>query len=165
MVSGRKAVIFCPSACDSTRYAGRIILSNQTVRIRGRFGWRTPQPGMPRKSGTVERICKILSRTWRTKPAAASFIGPRTILFLPANKMAGCIFMLCRLPAARQNFSLREIAKSEQWSFPADQHAVIFNSNCQDTDRRHIWSVDLNGSGPVQWTQRRRNRVEPGRYE
>jgi len=42
--------------------------------------------------------------------------------------------------------------EAEQWSFPADQHAVIFNSNCQDTDRRHIWSVDLNGSGPVQWT-------------
>jgi dipeptidyl aminopeptidase/acylaminoacyl peptidase len=42
--------------------------------------------------------------------------------------------------------------EAEQWSFPADQHGVIFNSNCQDTDRRHIWSVDLSGSGLVQWT-------------
>jgi dipeptidyl aminopeptidase/acylaminoacyl peptidase len=41
----------------------------------------------------------------------------------------------------------------EQWSLAVDQHAVLFNSNCQDIDRRHIWSVDLNESNPAQWTR------------
>jgi dipeptidyl aminopeptidase/acylaminoacyl peptidase len=29
----------------------------------------------------------------------------------------------------------------EQWSFSADEKTVFFNSNCNDIDRRHLWSV------------------------
>ena len=29
----------------------------------------------------------------------------------------------------------------EQWSFPADGKSLVFNSNCEDIDRRHLWSV------------------------
>jgi dipeptidyl aminopeptidase/acylaminoacyl peptidase len=29
----------------------------------------------------------------------------------------------------------------EQWSFSADEKSVFFNSNCNDIDRRHLWSV------------------------
>jgi len=35
----------------------------------------------------------------------------------------------------------------EQWSFTADKKAVLFNSNCGDVDRRHIWTVDVTGKG------------------
>ena len=35
----------------------------------------------------------------------------------------------------------------EQWSFTSDKKTVLFNSNCGDVDRRHIWSVDVDGKG------------------
>jgi dipeptidyl aminopeptidase/acylaminoacyl peptidase len=52
--------------------------------------------------------------------------------------------------------------EAEQWSFSPDRKKVLFNSNCQDIDRRHIWIVDLNGGqrgpmtnphlGGIQWS-------------
>jgi dipeptidyl aminopeptidase/acylaminoacyl peptidase len=41
----------------------------------------------------------------------------------------------------------------EQWSFPADRHVVLFNSNCGDVDRRHLWTADVIGAHPAQWTR------------
>ena len=42
----------------------------------------------------------------------------------------------------------------EQWSFNRDRTEILFNSNCKDIDRRHIWSLKLNGSGaPQQLTE------------
>ncbi len=38
----------------------------------------------------------------------------------------------------------------EQWSFDASRKNVLFNSNCGDVDRRHIWSVSVNGSASAQ---------------
>src|SRR5882757_2425011 len=38
----------------------------------------------------------------------------------------------------------------EQWSFSADQKTVLFNSNCNDIDRRHLWSVSASGDTPQQ---------------
>jgi dipeptidyl aminopeptidase/acylaminoacyl peptidase len=38
----------------------------------------------------------------------------------------------------------------EQWSFTRDQKTVLFNSNCNDIDRRHLWSVAASGETPVQ---------------
>jgi dipeptidyl aminopeptidase/acylaminoacyl peptidase len=40
----------------------------------------------------------------------------------------------------------------EQWSFTADKKTVLFNSNCGDVDRRHIWSVSVSGGSPAQIT-------------
>lgn len=40
----------------------------------------------------------------------------------------------------------------EQWSFTPDKKTVLFNSNCGDVDRRHIWSVSVSGGGPAQTT-------------
>ena len=37
----------------------------------------------------------------------------------------------------------------EQWSFTHDRKTVLFNSNCNDIDRRHLWSVDVSGGAPV----------------
>ncbi len=41
----------------------------------------------------------------------------------------------------------------EQWSFSPDQKTVLFNSNCNDVDRRHLWSVDINSGNAVQHTK------------
>ncbi|HEY6943891.1 MAG TPA: prolyl oligopeptidase family serine peptidase [Candidatus Acidoferrum sp.] len=41
----------------------------------------------------------------------------------------------------------------EQWSFTPDKKTVLFNSNCGDMDRRHLWSVDISSSSPGQWTR------------
>jgi dipeptidyl aminopeptidase/acylaminoacyl peptidase len=39
----------------------------------------------------------------------------------------------------------------EQWSFTPDKKTVLFNSNCNDIDRRHLWSVDVSGDHLNQW--------------
>jgi len=36
----------------------------------------------------------------------------------------------------------------EQWSFSADAKTIFFNSNCDDIDRRHVWSVGFTGQNP-----------------
>jgi dipeptidyl aminopeptidase/acylaminoacyl peptidase len=41
----------------------------------------------------------------------------------------------------------------EQWSFTPEKKTVLFNSNCGDVDRRHLWSVKLTGDRPEQWTR------------
>src|SRR5437667_110307 len=33
----------------------------------------------------------------------------------------------------------------EQWSFTPDKKTVLFNSNCNDVDRRHLWRVSASG--------------------
>jgi dipeptidyl aminopeptidase/acylaminoacyl peptidase len=40
----------------------------------------------------------------------------------------------------------------EEWSFSPDRNTVFFNSDCDDIDRRHVWSVGVDGSGLRQWT-------------
>ena len=36
----------------------------------------------------------------------------------------------------------------EQWSFTPDKKSVVFNSNCGDVDRRHLWQVSVAGGAP-----------------
>lgn len=40
----------------------------------------------------------------------------------------------------------------EQWSFTPDRKTLLFNSNCGDVDRRHIWTVPIAGGSPSQLT-------------
>ena len=40
----------------------------------------------------------------------------------------------------------------EQWSFSPDGGTTFFNSNCNDIDRRHLWSVHADGSALRQLT-------------
>ena len=39
----------------------------------------------------------------------------------------------------------------EQWSFTVDKRTILLNSNCNDADRRHLWSVDISGDHLSQW--------------
>ena len=34
----------------------------------------------------------------------------------------------------------------EQWSFTPDKKTILYNSNCGDTDRRHIWRAAVDGT-------------------
>ena len=43
----------------------------------------------------------------------------------------------------------------EQWSFAPDKKTLLFNSNCNDIDRRHLWSVGIEGDHLFQWTKLR----------
>ncbi len=43
----------------------------------------------------------------------------------------------------------------EQWSFTPDKKTILFNSNCNDVDRRHLWSVDVSGDHLSQWEKLR----------
>lgn len=40
----------------------------------------------------------------------------------------------------------------EQWAFAQDGKTILFNSNCGDIDRRHLWSVGADGSMLTQQT-------------
>jgi len=40
----------------------------------------------------------------------------------------------------------------EQWSFTPDKKTILYNSNCSDIDRRHIWRVGISGEGNSQQT-------------
>ncbi len=40
----------------------------------------------------------------------------------------------------------------EEWSLTNDHKTVFFNSNCGDIDRRHVWSVAVDGTGLRQVT-------------
>ncbi|HET6928823.1 MAG TPA: prolyl oligopeptidase family serine peptidase, partial [Candidatus Acidoferrum sp.] len=41
----------------------------------------------------------------------------------------------------------------EQWSLSADGTSVLYNSNCGDTDRRHLWQIHLPDGGSQQLTK------------
>ena len=49
----------------------------------------------------------------------------------------------------------------EQWSFTSDKKSLLFNSNCNDTDRRHVWTVAVAGGGASQRTVGQRNEWSP----
>jgi dipeptidyl aminopeptidase/acylaminoacyl peptidase len=49
----------------------------------------------------------------------------------------------------------------EQWSFTPDKKTVLFNSNCNDIDRRHLWSVGVNGDHLFQWEKLRSIKWSP----
>jgi dipeptidyl aminopeptidase/acylaminoacyl peptidase len=40
----------------------------------------------------------------------------------------------------------------EQWSFTPDKKTILFNSNCNDIDRRHLWRVNTSGGEPGRLT-------------
>src|SRR5262250_825365 len=41
----------------------------------------------------------------------------------------------------------------EQWSFTPDKKTVLFNSNCGDVDRRHLWRVPVSGGEASRMTK------------
>ena len=41
----------------------------------------------------------------------------------------------------------------EQWSLSPDGSSVLYNSNCGDTDRRHLWQIHLPEGAPQQLTK------------
>jgi dipeptidyl aminopeptidase/acylaminoacyl peptidase len=41
----------------------------------------------------------------------------------------------------------------EQWSFTPDKKSILFNSNCGDVDRRHLWNASVSGTPLTQWTR------------
>jgi dipeptidyl aminopeptidase/acylaminoacyl peptidase len=43
--------------------------------------------------------------------------------------------------------------EAEQSTLSADRKKLIFNSNCEDTDRRHLWSVSVSGGSSKRLTQ------------
>jgi dipeptidyl aminopeptidase/acylaminoacyl peptidase len=49
----------------------------------------------------------------------------------------------------------------EQWSLTPDRKTVLFNSNCGDVDRRHLWTVNVSGDHPSQFTHGEGNEWSP----
>jgi dipeptidyl aminopeptidase/acylaminoacyl peptidase len=49
----------------------------------------------------------------------------------------------------------------EQWSLTPDRKTVLFNSNCVDIDRRHLWTVSITGDHLAQFTRGEGNEWSP----
>jgi dipeptidyl aminopeptidase/acylaminoacyl peptidase len=49
----------------------------------------------------------------------------------------------------------------EQWSFSPDHKKIIFNSNCGDIDRRHLWLADAAGGAPSELRHMQGNEWSP----
>jgi dipeptidyl aminopeptidase/acylaminoacyl peptidase len=49
----------------------------------------------------------------------------------------------------------------EQWSLTPDRKSVFFNSNCDDIDRRHLWTVPLSENHPGKVTRGEGNEWSP----
>src|SRR5437879_8247732 len=49
----------------------------------------------------------------------------------------------------------------EQWSLTPDKKTVLFNSNCGDIDRRHVWTVGITGDHLAQFTRGEGNEWSP----
>jgi dipeptidyl aminopeptidase/acylaminoacyl peptidase len=49
----------------------------------------------------------------------------------------------------------------EQWSLTPDRKTVLFNSNCADIDRRHLWTVSISGDHPAEFTRGDGNEWSP----
>jgi dienelactone hydrolase len=49
----------------------------------------------------------------------------------------------------------------EQWSLAPDYKTVLFNSNCGDIDRRHLWGISIDEQMPKQWTHGEGNEWSP----
>jgi len=49
----------------------------------------------------------------------------------------------------------------EQWSFSSDRKKLLFNSNCGDVDRRHLWTADLSDGAIAQLTRGQGNEWSP----
>jgi dipeptidyl aminopeptidase/acylaminoacyl peptidase len=49
----------------------------------------------------------------------------------------------------------------ERWSLTPDKKTVLFNSNCGDMDRRHLWSVSVSGNHGTQFTRGEGNEWSP----
>jgi len=48
----------------------------------------------------------------------------------------------------------------EQWSFSPDGRTLLFNSNCGDVDRRHLWRVAPDGTEPRELTSSKTTHIE-----
>jgi dipeptidyl aminopeptidase/acylaminoacyl peptidase len=49
----------------------------------------------------------------------------------------------------------------EQWSVNPNRKTVLFNSNCGDIDRRHLWTVSITGDHPAEFTRGESNEWSP----
>jgi dipeptidyl aminopeptidase/acylaminoacyl peptidase len=49
----------------------------------------------------------------------------------------------------------------EQWSLTPDRRTVLFNSNCGDIDRRHLWTVSITGDHTAEFTRGESNEWSP----
>jgi dipeptidyl aminopeptidase/acylaminoacyl peptidase len=48
----------------------------------------------------------------------------------------------------------------EQWSLSPDRKTILFNSNCEDVDRRHIWRAEVHGAPPQELTTNKASGIE-----
>lgn len=48
----------------------------------------------------------------------------------------------------------------EEWSFSPSKKTILFNSNCGDVDRRHVWRLDVSGSEPQELTSSKTDGIE-----
>jgi len=93
-------------------------------------------------------------------PSMAEGTGGGTLRWPAANRLVIAseqdgwqhLYALNPEPGATLQLLTPGNCEVEQWSFTPGGKSVLFNSNCGDPDRRHLWQVSVSGGAPERLT-------------
>jgi len=111
-------------------------------------------------TGTAREVWSSGNKPDQSFPSMADGTGGGTLNWPAANRLVIAseqdgwqhLYALDAEPGASAQLLTPGNCEVEQWSFTPDGKSVLFNSNCGDVDRRHLWQVSISGGAPQQLT-------------
>jgi dipeptidyl aminopeptidase/acylaminoacyl peptidase len=111
-------------------------------------------------SGGARQIWTSGDKPDQSFPGMADGTGGGTLHWPAANRLVIAsesdgwqhLYALNPEPGASAQLLTPGNCEVEQWSFTPDGNSVLFNSNCGDIDRRHLWQVSVSGGAPQKIT-------------
>jgi dipeptidyl aminopeptidase/acylaminoacyl peptidase len=107
-------------------------------------------------SGAARQVWASGDKPDQSFPGMADGTGGGTLRWPTVNRLVIAseqdgwqhLYALNPEPGASPQLLTPGNCEVEQWSFTPDGKSVLFNSNCGDVDRRHLWQVSLSGGAP-----------------
>jgi len=112
-------------------------------------------------TGAARQVWASGDKLEQSFPGMADGTGGGTLHWPTANRLVIAseqdgwqhLYALNPEPGATPQLLSPGNCEVEQWSFSADGKSVLFNSNCGDVDRRHLWQVSVSGGAPQELTK------------
>ena len=161
MVAGRKAHCLRAPALPSRETRRKDTSSRRTKHIHGPSGGR-------RATGSAKEIWHSSATPQGSFPYMADDTGGGVINWAADNQL-----LIASEEDGWQHLYALSVdggtpklltpgkCEVEQWSFTPDKKTILFNSNCGDIDRRHLWTVAVAGAHLE--PHGKRKRMEPRR--
>jgi dipeptidyl aminopeptidase/acylaminoacyl peptidase len=110
-------------------------------------------------SGTAREIWRSGTKPDSSYPSMAADTGGG-VLHWAGNRLVIAseedgwqhLYALNAEPGAAPQLLTQGACEVEQWSFTPDGKTILYNSNCGDVDRRHLWQVGIAGGAPQRIT-------------